>query len=54
MASTSKQKTTMAKLQRERTLRGRRELKAARKAARRLAASQPAATVSESPPPEEE
>lgn len=39
MASTSKQKTTMAKLNRERKLRERRELKQARKEARKEAAS---------------
>jgi hypothetical protein len=38
MASSSKHKTTMAKLNRERALRERRELKQAKKAARRLAA----------------
>jgi hypothetical protein len=42
MASGSRQKTTMAKLTRERALRERRELKQARKAARKLAAAQPA------------
>jgi hypothetical protein len=39
MASMNKRKTTMAKLQRERTLQERRELKAAKKAARKLAAA---------------
>jgi hypothetical protein len=39
MASSSKHKTTMAKLNRERALRERRELKQAKKAARRLAAA---------------
>jgi hypothetical protein len=37
MGSSSRQKTTAAKLTRERALRERRELKQARKAARRLA-----------------
>ena len=49
MASTSKQKTTMAKLQRERALQERRELKAAKKAARRLAAAEAAVVVSPEP-----
>ena len=40
MASSSKHKTTMAKLNRERALQERRELKAAKKAARKLAAPQ--------------
>ena len=39
MATGSRQKTTMAKLNRERALRERRELKQARKAARRLEAA---------------
>ena len=39
MASNSKQKTTMAKLNRERALRERRELKQAKKQARRQAAA---------------
>ena len=39
MASSSKQKTTMAKLSRERALRERRELKQAKKDARRRAAA---------------
>jgi hypothetical protein len=39
MASNSKQKTTMAKLNRERALRERRELKQAKKRARRQAAA---------------
>jgi hypothetical protein len=39
MASTSKQKTTMAKLNRERKLRERRELKQAKKDARRREAT---------------
>jgi hypothetical protein len=49
MASTSKQKTTMAKLQRERALRERRELKAAKKAERRRAAAEPPVVVSNEP-----
>jgi hypothetical protein len=40
MASSSKQKTTMAKLNRERALRERRELKQAKKDARRRAAAE--------------
>jgi hypothetical protein len=43
MASNAKKKTTMAKLQRENKLRERRMLKAARKEARKLEASRPAA-----------
>lgn len=39
MASTSRQKTTMAKLARERAVRERRELKEARKAERKRAAA---------------
>jgi hypothetical protein len=41
MASNSRQKTTMAKLNRERALRERRELKQAKKDARRQAAAAP-------------
>jgi hypothetical protein len=41
MASTSKQKTTMAKRDRENRLRERRELKQAKKDARKLAAQAP-------------
>jgi hypothetical protein len=41
MASTSKQKTTMAKLNRERALRERRERKQAKKDARKRAAEAP-------------
>jgi hypothetical protein len=52
MASTSKQKTTMAKLERERALRERRQLKAAKKAARRLAAAEPTVAISNAPRPE--
>jgi hypothetical protein len=51
MASNSRQKTTMAKLNRERALRERRELKQAKKDARRRAAAAPPAAVSESPAP---
>jgi hypothetical protein len=40
MASNSRQKTTMAKLTRERALRERRELKQAKKEARRRAAAE--------------
>jgi hypothetical protein len=46
MASSSKQKTTMAKRNRENRLRERRELKQAKKDARKLAAQAP------DPPPE--
>jgi uncharacterized protein HemY len=42
MASSSKKRTTMAKLNRERALIERRQEKEARKAARKLAAEQPA------------
>jgi hypothetical protein len=49
MASTSKQKTTMAKLQRERALWERRELKAAKKGARRRAAAEPTVVISNEP-----
>jgi hypothetical protein len=53
MASSSKKKTTMAKLARERALRERRELKQAKKVARRRAAAAPAAaTPSATPAPE--
>ena len=48
MASSSKQKTTMAKRERENKLRERRELKRARKDARKLAAEAP------DPPPDTE
>jgi hypothetical protein len=44
MASSSKKRTTMAKLNRERAVIEKRQEKAARKAARKLAAAQPAAT----------
>jgi hypothetical protein len=47
MASGSKQKTTMAKLARERALRERRELKQAKKDARKRAAAAPPAAGSE-------
>jgi uncharacterized protein HemY len=43
MASSSKKRTTMAKLNRERALLERRQEKAARKAARKLEAASPAA-----------
>jgi hypothetical protein len=50
MASTGKRKTTMAKLNRERALQERREIKAAKKAARKRAAAEPAVvTPSEEP-----
>jgi hypothetical protein len=45
MASSSKKKTTMAKLNRERALRERRELKQAKKLARKRAAAEPAASA---------
>jgi hypothetical protein len=47
MASSSKKKTTMAKLNREAAVRERRLEKQAKKNARKLAASQPADEVSE-------
>jgi hypothetical protein len=49
MASNSKQKTTMAKLARERTLRERREIKQAKKATRRREAAASAGGASEAP-----
>jgi hypothetical protein len=57
MASNSRQKTTMAKLTRERALRERRELKQSKKAARRREAAAaralgPAETAADAPPPE--
>jgi hypothetical protein len=48
MASSSKKRTTMAKLNRERALIEKRQEKAARKAARKLAAASPA-PASEAP-----
>jgi hypothetical protein len=50
MASNSKQKTTMAKLARERALRERRERKQAKKEARRQAAVAPPAAQTNEPP----
>jgi hypothetical protein len=50
MASTGKRKTTMAKLNRERALQERRELKAAKKAARKRAAAEPAVVAPNEPP----
>jgi hypothetical protein len=50
MASSGKQKTTMAKLARERALRERRELKQAKKQARRRGTAAPAATPVPEPP----
>jgi uncharacterized protein HemY len=54
MASSSKKRTTMAKLNRERALIEKRQEKAARKAARKLAAASPTAPseapAAESPP----
>jgi hypothetical protein len=52
MASSSKQRTTMAKLHRERALRERRLEKQARKEARRLAAAAQPARTSEKQGPE--
>jgi hypothetical protein len=55
MASSSKKKTTFAKLNREQKLRERREIKEARKAQRKLEASMPpAAPVVDEPQPDEE
>jgi hypothetical protein len=48
MASSSKKRTTMAKLNRERALIEKRQEKAARKAARKLAAASPAAPTTAS------
>ena len=50
MASSAKQKTTMAKLARERALRERRELKQAKKQARRRRAAAPEETPAPEPP----
>jgi uncharacterized protein HemY len=50
MASSSKKRTTMAKLNRERALIERRQEKAARKAARKLAADSPAVPVPDEEP----
>ena len=50
MASNSRQKTTMAKLARERALRERREHKEAKKAARRRDAGAPADGATPEPP----
>jgi uncharacterized protein HemY len=49
MASSSKKRTTMAKLNRERALIEKRQEKAARKAARKLAADSPPAPAPERP-----
>jgi uncharacterized protein HemY len=49
MASSSKKRTTMAKLNRERALIERRQEKQARKAARKLEASSPRVEPSEAP-----
>ena len=49
MASSSKKKTTMAKLNREAAVRERRLEKQAKKNARKLAAAQPPVAVSEAP-----
>ena len=52
MASTGTRKNTLAKLQRVRALQERRELKAAKKAARKRAAAEPAVVAPTEPPPE--
>jgi hypothetical protein len=49
MASSSKKRTTMAKLNREQAVRDRRLRKEARKAARKLAAAEPPATTADAP-----
>jgi hypothetical protein len=57
MASSSKKKTTFAKLNREQKVRERREIKEARKAQRKLEASMPPAApvvVDDEPQPDEE
>jgi hypothetical protein len=54
MASSSKKKTTFAKLNREQKVRERREIKEARKAARKLEASMPPAPPAEEEPQPEE
>jgi hypothetical protein len=53
MASSSKKKTTMAKLNREAAVRERRQMKEAKKNARKLAASQPAVVPSDDVPAED-
>ena len=53
MASSSKKKTTMAKLNREAAVRERRLEKQAKKNARKLAAAQPSVATSASPSDEE-
>jgi hypothetical protein len=52
MASSSRHKTTMAKINRERALRERRERKQAKKVARRRAAAEPPVAPSERAAPE--
>lgn len=52
MASSSKHKTTMAKLNRERALRERREEKQAKKEARKRAAAAPPTPLGDEPPAE--
>ena len=54
MASSSKKKTTFAKLNREQKVRERREIKEARKAARKLEASMPPAAPAVEPQPDED
>jgi hypothetical protein len=53
MASSSKKKTTMAKLNRERAVRERRLQKQAKKDARKQAAAEPTSEPSETPAAEE-
>ena len=52
MASSSKHKTTMAKLNRERALRERRQEKQDKKDARKRAAAAPPVSLGDTPPPE--
>ena len=54
MASSSKKKTTFAKLNREQKLRERRQTKEARKAARKLEASMPQAAPAVEPQADED
>jgi hypothetical protein len=53
MASSSKKRTTMAKLNREAAVRDRRLQKQAKKNARKLAAAQPPVAVSDTPTADE-
>ncbi|MEA2312407.1 MAG: hypothetical protein QOF55_1813 [Thermoleophilaceae bacterium] len=52
MASSSKKRTTMAKINRENAVRDRRLRKAARKEERKRAASEPVTQASETPAPD--